>query len=113
MNWQKFAARLTLGMKTRPKRSILFLNVFGEELGLLGSRYYGRNPLVPLAKTVANLNLEQLGRTDGKDGSGAGKAQLTGFDFSTLPATIARAYPCSAPCCQRSHCTVPPSCALP
>ncbi len=78
-------------MTSRPRRSVLFLNVFGEELGMLGSGYYGRNPLVPVARTVANLNLEQLGRTDGKDGSGAGKAQLTGFDFSTLPATIAAA----------------------
>jgi len=78
-------------MKTRPRRSVLFLNVFGEELGMLGSAYYGRHPLVPVARTVANLNLEQLGRTDGKDGSGAGKAQLTGFDFSNLPATMAAA----------------------
>lgn len=79
------------GMKQRPKRSIVFLNVFGEELGLLGSAYYGRNPLVPVAKTVANLNLEQVGRVDGKEGRATAKAALTGFDFSNLPATIVKA----------------------
>ncbi len=78
-------------MTERPKRSILFLNVFGEELGMLGSTYYGRHPLVPVAKTVANLNLEQVGRSDGKAGPMLGKAALTGFDYSTLPAVIARA----------------------
>lgn len=78
-------------MKEHPKRSILFLNVFGEELGMLGSAYYGRHPLVPVAKTIADLNLEQVGRTDGKDGPMLRKAALTGYDFSSLPAVIARA----------------------
>lgn len=79
-------------MKERPKRSVLFLNVFGEELGMLGSAYYGRHPLVPVAATVANLNLEQVGRTDGgKHGPMKDKAALTGYDFSSLPATIAKA----------------------
>ena len=79
------------GLKQRPKRSIVFLNVFGEELGMLGSSYYGRHPLVPVAKTVANLNLEQIGRTDGADGPNLAKAALTGYDFSNLPATMAKA----------------------
>jgi hypothetical protein len=78
-------------MKQRPKRSILFLNVFGEELGLLGSAYYGRHPLVPVAKTVADLNLEQIGRTDGKDGPMVGKAALTGFDFTNMPQALVKA----------------------
>ena len=55
---------------------------FGEEKGLLGSRYYARRPLVPLIKTVANLNLEQLGRTDGDHP--AGTATLTGFEYSDI-----------------------------
>ena len=79
------------GMKERPKRSIVFLNVFGEELGMLGSAYYGRHPLVPVASTVADLNLEQVGRTDGAQGPMLGKAALTGYDFSTLPATLVKA----------------------
>jgi len=67
-----------------PARSILFVTFFGEELGLVGSRYYGRHPLEPLAKTIADLNLEQLGRTDDSDGPQVGTASVTGFDFSGL-----------------------------
>ncbi len=46
----------------RPKRSIVFLWVTAEEVGLLGSAYYGRNPLFPLEKTVACINLDMVGR---------------------------------------------------
>ena len=49
-----------------PKRSIIFLHVSGEEKGLLGSRYYTDNPLYPLANTIANLNVDMVGRTDPK-----------------------------------------------
>jgi Zn-dependent M28 family amino/carboxypeptidase len=49
----------------RPKRSILFLHVTGEELGLFGSRYYADvNPIFPLANTIANLNIDMIGRID-------------------------------------------------
>jgi hypothetical protein len=49
----------------RPRRSILFLNVSGEEKGLLGSAHYAdREPVVPLDKTVANLNIDMIGRHD-------------------------------------------------
>jgi Zn-dependent M28 family amino/carboxypeptidase len=48
----------------RPKRSILFLHVTGEEIGLYGSKYYTENPLYPLANTVANLNTDMIGRID-------------------------------------------------
>lgn len=47
-----------------PKRSILFLHVTGEEHGLLGSKYYAENPLFPLANTVANINIDMIGRSD-------------------------------------------------
>jgi hypothetical protein len=67
-----------------PKRSILFVTLFGEELGLVGSRYYGRHPLVPLASTIADLNLEQIGRTDDSEGPQVGTATVTGFDFSDM-----------------------------
>ncbi len=49
-----------------PRRSILFLAVTGEEKGLLGAQYYARNPLYPLTRTLANLNMDglnQWGRT--------------------------------------------------
>mgnify|MGYP002795029256 CR=1 FL=1 len=47
-----------------PKRSILFLNVTGEEKGLIGSKYYTDHPIFPLAQTVANLNIDMIGRSD-------------------------------------------------
>src|SRR5690606_695217 len=47
-----------------PKRSILFLHVTGEEIGLYGSRYYSENPLFPLENTVCNLNIDMIGRID-------------------------------------------------
>jgi Zn-dependent M28 family amino/carboxypeptidase len=74
-----------------PARSILFMTFFGEERGLVGSRYYGRHPLVPLEKTIADLNLEQIGRTDATDGPQIGTASITGFDFSELPGILADA----------------------
>lgn len=50
-----------------PKRSILFLHVTGEEIGLYGSRYYAdEDPVFPLANTVANLNIDMIGRVDPK-----------------------------------------------
>ena len=45
-----------------PKRSILFLHVTGEEIGLFGSRYYTENPIFPLTNTVCNLNTDMIGR---------------------------------------------------
>ncbi|MBC8757097.1 M28 family peptidase [Kordia sp. YSTF-M3] len=49
-----------------PKRSIVFLHVTGEEKGLLGSRYYTDNPIFPLENTVADLNIDMIGRIDPK-----------------------------------------------
>jgi hypothetical protein len=47
-----------------PKRSILFLHVSGEERGLLGSRYYSDHPIFPIEQTIANLNMDMIGRLD-------------------------------------------------
>src|SRR5690606_34626144 len=47
-----------------PKRSILFLHVTAEEIGLYGSRYYVENPIFPLENTVCNLNIDMIGRID-------------------------------------------------
>ena len=47
-----------------PKRSILFLHVTGEEHGLFGSSFYADNPVFPLANTVADLNIDMIGRDD-------------------------------------------------
>jgi Zn-dependent M28 family amino/carboxypeptidase len=72
-------------MKVKPKRSVLFLAFFGEEAGLLGSRYYGKHPLVPLAQTIANVNLEHMGRTDSSEGPKVNYGSFTGSDFSNMP----------------------------
>jgi len=77
--------------KERPRRSIVFVALFGEELGLLGSRYYAKNPVFPLKNTVMNLNLEQLGRTDDSEGPQVSSATMTGFDYSTVGTTLQRA----------------------
>jgi Zn-dependent M28 family amino/carboxypeptidase len=53
-------------LATPPKRSIVFLAVTAEEKGLLGAKYYAENPLYPLNKTLANINMDgvnQWGRT--------------------------------------------------
>jgi len=50
----------------QPKRSIMFTWVTGEEKGLLGSNYYVENPLIPLANSVANINIDMVGRIDKK-----------------------------------------------
>ena len=47
-----------------PRRSLLFLHVSAEEKGLLGSKYYTDNPIYPLTNTVANLNIDMIGRVD-------------------------------------------------
>lgn len=47
-----------------PKRSVLFLNVVGEEKGLLGSRYYSDHPIFSIENTVANINIDMIGRVD-------------------------------------------------
>ena len=63
----------------RPKRSILFLAVTAEEKGLLGAKYYASNPLYPLDKTVANINMDgvnQWGRTSDLGVIGLGNSTL-------------------------------------
>ena len=69
-------------VEPRPKRSILFLYVTAEEQGLLGSQYYARNPLYPLEKTVANINIDgvnQWGRTSDITVIGMGASDLDDY----------------------------------
>ncbi|HLP55251.1 MAG TPA: M28 family peptidase [Fluviicola sp.] len=47
-----------------PRRSIVIMTVSGEEKGLLGSSYYVNHPIVPLEKTIADLNIDMIGRND-------------------------------------------------
>jgi Zn-dependent M28 family amino/carboxypeptidase len=77
----------------RPKRSILFLAFFGEEDDLIGSRYYAAHPLVPLNRTICDLMLEQIGRTDATNGPQVGVVYPTGYDYTDVPAILAEDAP--------------------
>ncbi|MDN3666316.1 M28 family metallopeptidase [Algibacter miyuki] len=64
-----------------PKRSILFLHVTAEEIGLYGSKYYADvDPVFPLANTVANLNIDMIGRVDPKHEGNENYLYLIGAD---------------------------------
>jgi Zn-dependent M28 family amino/carboxypeptidase len=69
-------------VEPKPKRSILFLMVTAEEQGLLGSQYYSVTPVYPLAKTVANINVDginQWGRTRDITVIGMGASDLDDY----------------------------------
>jgi hypothetical protein len=85
------AGRVLAARPERPKRSIVFLALYGEEAGGLGSAYYCQHPAVPLAKTVADINFEQLGRTDDTEGPRPRQFNLTGFDYTDLATAFSRA----------------------
>jgi hypothetical protein len=63
-----------------PRRSVLCMLVSGEEKGLLGSDYYSENPVFPLEKTVANVNVDMIGRTDKKHDGNANYIYVIGAD---------------------------------
>jgi len=84
-------ARAMAALPAKPKRSVVFIALFGEEVGEIGSLYYVRHPLFPLAKTIADINLEQLGRTDDSAGPKPLQFNLTGFGYTTLAATFQKA----------------------
>ncbi|MFZ5623839.1 MAG: M20/M25/M40 family metallo-hydrolase [Gemmatimonadota bacterium] len=72
------------------KRTVVFLATTGEELGLLGTRWFIAHPPYPLHSIVANLNIEMVGRPDSLIG-GTGKSWLTGYERSTMGDMLARA----------------------
>lgn len=53
-------ARAWQAQSPKPKRSAVFLAVTAEEKGLLGSKYYSENPILPLSKTALNLNFDMI-----------------------------------------------------
>jgi hypothetical protein len=63
-----------------PRRSILFMNVTGEEKGLLGSDYYTQHPIFPLANTVVDLNIDMVGRRDPQHKDSAPYVYVIGSD---------------------------------
>jgi hypothetical protein len=74
----------------RPKRTIVFAATTGEEVGLIGTNWYLKHPVMPLASMEANLEIEMIGRPDSLAG-GPGRAWLTGFERSTMGAMFAKA----------------------
>jgi len=68
----------------RPRRSLLFITVSGEEKGLWGSRYFSEHPTVPLESMVADINLDMLGR------NWADTIVAIGKEHSDLGATLER-----------------------
>ncbi|HEX2076841.1 MAG TPA: M20/M25/M40 family metallo-hydrolase [Longimicrobium sp.] len=62
----------------RPRRSVLFLHVSGEEKGLAGSEWYSDHPTVPLGQIVANVNVDMIGR------NAPDSVVVIGKDYSTL-----------------------------
>jgi hypothetical protein len=63
-----------------PRRSMLFLAVTGEEEGLFGSEFYTDNPVIPLERTIVDLNMDMVGRTDQNHKAGDQYVSLVGSD---------------------------------
>ena len=63
-----------------PRRSVLFLLVSGEEKGLLGSQYYAEHPVFPLANSIANVNVDMVGRVDAKHAANPNYIYVIGAD---------------------------------
>jgi Zn-dependent M28 family amino/carboxypeptidase len=74
----------------RPKRTIVFAATTGEEIGLVGTRWYIQHPVVPNGALQANLEIEMIGRPDSLAG-GPGRGWLTGFERSTMGEAFAAA----------------------
>ena len=58
-------ARMLTSQNPKPRRTIVFIAFSGEEEGLIGSNYYVNHPIVPLANTVAMINMDMIGRLKG------------------------------------------------
>ena len=63
-----------------PRRSVLFMPVSGEEKGLLGSEWYSEHPVFPLENTVADLNIDMIGRVDSMHAGGDPYVYIIGSD---------------------------------
>jgi Zn-dependent M28 family amino/carboxypeptidase len=83
-------AKAFKAMKTPPERTIVFLSVTAEEQGLLGSEYYGQNPVYPVDKTVANVNIDGInfyGKTKDAAIYGSGQSELEDYLVAELKKT--------------------------
>lgn len=69
-------------LKTKPERTIIFLSVTAEEQGLWGSAYYAENPVYPIKKTVADINMDMFypyGKTNDVSVVGVGQSELEDY----------------------------------
>lgn len=86
-------ARAFKSMKTKPERTIIIMAVTAEEQGLLGSQYYAENPVYPVDKTVANMNMDVLNQFDKtKDVMVIGKGQSNLEDYLQVEVEKAGGY---------------------
>lgn len=72
-------AKAFANLKQKPRRSVIFLAITAEETGMLGSQFYAENPVIPIQKTVANLNYElflPIGRMKDVTITGFGQSEL-------------------------------------
>lgn len=77
--WMLAAATATKAMQPAPRRTLVFLAVTAEEQGLLGAKYYAQHPAVPLARTLADVNMDAMnpfGRTSSIVSLGFGQSSL-------------------------------------
>jgi Zn-dependent M28 family amino/carboxypeptidase len=88
----EIAARLA-SRRAPLRRTVVFIAFFGEEDGMLGSRFYAEHPLFPIESTAAQINFEQTGRTDDLEGANPRTLNLTGFDYSEVGAILSAAAP--------------------
>lgn len=82
------AAARALAAGPAPPRTVVFLLSAAEEQGMLGTRWYVQHPAIPLGQTVADLQIEMIGRPDSAAG-GPGRAWLTGYERSTVGPRLA------------------------
>ena len=83
-------------LEPRPRRSLVFMTVSGEERGLWGSNWYVEHPELPLARTVADLNIDMIGRYNHDQPGWRDTIAVIGKEQSSLGATadrIAREHP--------------------
>jgi hypothetical protein len=78
-------AQAFVSMKKKPLRSVVFAWVNAEEKGLLGSKYYTENPVIPMNKTILNINIDMIGRSI----TAADTGKIMGFDLTvTQPGEV-------------------------
>lgn len=82
-------ARSAAADRSRFARTLVFIAFAGEERGLLGSEYYAQHPVVPLSDTVAMIDLDMVGRANGKvETSGVEKAPSLQKDLEAAAQTV-------------------------